>query len=262
MHSWIDQAIMELAPRANTGCPVFALPREVLGMIFALVADPDDFFTEALLDLGDVCSHWNAVVRGTPSLWTTVKGAAASPDEKIAPHLAWRLARTQGAPVDLTLSLPDDMECDALSEALLPHMHHVRTLELDAGTRLLSGRHPAVAALLTRPARALVRLAIHETAITRAYFTIPGPAAFPPDLFSNDAPALQDLFLNRLCPPPVNWPPLRALRRFEYCSFDIDALRLAAVIRGLPATTCALRARPRHVPSASGMDPATALFVR
>ncbi|EJD46893.1 hypothetical protein AURDEDRAFT_184138 [Auricularia subglabra TFB-10046 SS5] len=240
MHDWVELVVCELALEANKGCPINKLPKEVLGIIFALVAHPEGVFRpEALLELEDVCMHWMEVVRGTPSFWTSIVIVKLAPDaaeqEQLVRYLAWRLRRAQGAPINLALDLCDETKCDRFAELVIPHMHHIRALELDIPEPVLAGEHLAAAALLSAPAPALAKLMLHSPSpgLTPG-FDDPAPAPFLSDLLAGNAPALRHLFLNRICPPPPSWAPLRGLQRLEYVSRSPDIVTLAAAVLACP----------------------------
>ncbi|EJD46892.1 hypothetical protein AURDEDRAFT_184137 [Auricularia subglabra TFB-10046 SS5] len=233
MHDWVSLLVRELGRMANARCPVNRLPKEVLCMIFSEVWDPDDFYNEALLDLGDVCRYWNEIVRGTPSFWTRFTYRDADGD-----NLAWRLRHTQYRPIDVALFLRDDARSAGDAEVLLHHMPHVRALELDATAHVLAGYDCAAAtAVLDSPAPILEKLAIRTPQVRAAsgIYVYPAYGAFlPQNLFSGHASALRDLLLNNVSLPVPTWPPLRALQRFSYWARAIDAVHLAAVLQSCP----------------------------
>lgn len=221
MHTWIDRVMATLGKKLNPTNPINLLPVEILSMIFSEAVARDDF--EGQLTLASVCQHWREATFGIKGLWTLIDIQPRSlfSVDDMYDQLSSRLARAAPSPVDLTLRW-DDLGWIAASDddALQENMHRIRTLVLEVPPRaLLHHFRPA----LSMPAPRLESLSLSSTAMQH-------DSHFPIDLFSDNAPVLRELFVDRLHPPSPSWSPLRTLRRFTYRALQIDWGRLANMI--------------------------------
>ncbi|EJD54824.1 hypothetical protein AURDEDRAFT_156603 [Auricularia subglabra TFB-10046 SS5] len=230
-HRLLDEAACELATIENACNPVNCLPPEILGVIFDLSGD------ESNGTLLRVCKHWHAAAMANGALWSRISlrlSIFPSLPSAIA-SLSARLGRTKNAPVDLyvdgtrrSTASPDSPDVVGIMEPLQNHMPHIRSLHLEGFPGLLF--RPLWRVAFTMPAPQLRTL---KLSIVRD-----DAAIFPDDLFSGEAPRLEELSLSGIRLPAPDWPPLRTVKHFTFRSREVvDIQHLAEILQASPHIT-------------------------
>ncbi|KAI0919604.1 hypothetical protein AcV5_001625 [Taiwanofungus camphoratus] len=119
----------------NSSLPVNQLPNELLVEIFSCVKERDGDMQ--WMKFTGVCGYWRAVAVSTPKLWSQIdlgKGVA---------FLRLCLERSQNAAADI-FCRTWVLETPEIVEALLPHVHRIRSLRMSTTESL----HPSLEELL------------------------------------------------------------------------------------------------------------------